>query len=62
VHALCERQHKPPRLLLTDHYGNRVLDKNYANNYVMDPGDSAYDQACLVHATALATKYGFDRP
>jgi hypothetical protein len=50
-----------PNWFLTDQSGRRTISpQNNGADYYMDIGDSAYQQACLTHAVALAKKYGFD--
>jgi hypothetical protein len=49
-----------PTWFLKDQNGNRVLNKGYAGDYLMDVGNPAYQQACVAHAAALAKQYGFD--
>jgi hypothetical protein len=49
-----------PGWFLKDQNGNPALDGNYANDFLMDVGNPAYQQACATHATAIAKQSGFD--
>jgi hypothetical protein len=49
-----------PNWFLLDQNGNRIQSKNYPGNYLMDVGNTAYQQACVSHATSMAKGYGFD--
>jgi hypothetical protein len=49
-----------PRWFMSDSHGNRILDKSYANDYIMDVGNAGYQQACVAHAVALAKQSGFN--
>ncbi len=48
-----------PSWFLYDASGNPVPSRA-AGNYLMDPDDPSYQQACFAHAIALAKQYGFD--
>ncbi len=49
-----------PNWFLLDSGGNRIQSKNYPGNYLMDVGNTAYQQACVSHAASMAKQYGFD--
>ncbi|MDQ6605855.1 MAG: putative glycoside hydrolase family 15 protein [Actinomycetota bacterium] len=49
-----------PNWFLLDQNGNRIQSRNYPGNYLMDVGNTAYQQACVSHATSMAKQYGFD--
>lgn len=49
-----------PSWFLLDSHGKRIALSGYAGNYVMDVGNTAYQQACVSHALSLATQYKFD--
>jgi hypothetical protein len=47
-----------PDWFLHDQNGNPIEVSN--QNYLMDIGNAAYQQACVSHANAMAKQYGFD--
>jgi hypothetical protein len=49
-----------PTWILLDQSGQQIHYQGVSDKYVMDVGNSAYQQACLAHATALAKQNGFD--
>jgi hypothetical protein len=49
-----------PSWFLLDNNGHRIPLAGYTGNYVMDVGNTAYQQACVSHATSLAKQYKFD--
>jgi hypothetical protein len=49
-----------PTWFLLDQAGRRIALSGYPGNYVMDMGNTGYQQACVAHATTLAKQYGFD--
>jgi hypothetical protein len=49
-----------PDWFLKDQNGSPTLDGSYANDYLMDVGNPAYQQACAAHAAAISKQFGFD--
>ena len=49
-----------PGWFLTDQNGQRIMNRVYAGDYLMDIRQPAYQQACVSHAIAVAKQYGFD--
>ncbi len=49
-----------PSWFVTDQHGKPIVDSAYPGNYLMDVGNSGYQQACVAHAVAMARQYGFD--
>lgn len=49
-----------PDWFLRDQNGHLIQDKAYPGDYMMDVGNTAYEQSCSAHATTLAQHAGFD--
>jgi hypothetical protein len=49
-----------PSWFLNDQNGQRIIDNGYPGNYIMDVGNTGYQQACLAHGLAVAKQGGFD--
>jgi len=49
-----------PSWFLRDQSGNVIQRHGYPGSYLMDVGNSAYQQACIGQAVSMAKQYGFD--
>jgi hypothetical protein len=49
-----------PDWFLTDQNGARLADAGYRGNFLMDLGDTGYEQACAANGVALAKRDHFD--
>ena len=58
VYSTDNAQH--PTWFLLNQKGQRIASTSYPGQYVMDVGNTAYQQACVAHPLSLAKQYGFD--